>query len=136
MATEGHAHGGKKIHQQQENIARDKELAEIRESMDEIALWVQHNTKSIWVYECPMKMKVKWSVRELVVRRQQRLLKAWLRHAENLNGPEEEIVQVCELEAGRNLSDIDDEQRSAEGLRDCHVCLKCKESREEIPNFQ
>jgi hypothetical protein len=38
MATEGHGHGGKKIHQQQENVVRDKELAEIRVRMDELAL--------------------------------------------------------------------------------------------------
>jgi hypothetical protein len=63
MATEGHARGGKKIHQQQENAARDKELAEIRARMDELALWVQQDTKSRWVYEWPMKTKVKWPVR-------------------------------------------------------------------------
>jgi hypothetical protein len=38
MTTEGHARGGKKNHQQQENAARDKELAEIRARMDELAL--------------------------------------------------------------------------------------------------
>jgi hypothetical protein len=41
MATEVHARGGKKNHQQQENVARDKELVEIRERMDELTLWVK-----------------------------------------------------------------------------------------------
>jgi hypothetical protein len=45
--------------------------------------------------------KIKWPVKELMVRRQRRLLKGWLRYAENLNGPEEEMVQVCEPETGR-----------------------------------
>jgi hypothetical protein len=69
MATEGHARGGKKKHQQQENATRDKKLAKIRAMMDELALQVQHDTKSQWVYEWPMKRKVKWPVRELVARR-------------------------------------------------------------------
>jgi hypothetical protein len=56
-----------------------------------------------------------------------RLLKGWLRYAENLNGPEEEMVQVCEPETGRNLSE---RMGSAEDLKNC------QEGREEIPVFQ
>jgi hypothetical protein len=130
MAIEGHACSGNNNHHQQENAARDKELTEIRARMDELSLWVQQDTKSRWVYEWPMKTKIKCLVRELVPRRQQRLLKGWLRHAENLNRSEEEMVQVCEPEAGGNLSDAEDDMRSAEDLKEC------QESREEIPNFQ
>jgi hypothetical protein len=128
MTTEGHAHGGKKIHQQQENTEWDKELAEIRARMDELELQMQQDARSRWVYEWPMKTKVKWPVKELVAKRQQRLLKGWLRHAENLNRPEE-MVQVCEPEAGRNLSSEDD-MGSAEDLKDC------QEGRTEVPNCQ
>jgi hypothetical protein len=53
-----------------------------------------------------------------VAKRQQRLLKRWLRHAESLRDDEEEMVQVCEPEVGRNLSD-EDELRSLEDLIDC-----------------
>jgi hypothetical protein len=42
---------------------------------------------------------------------------------------EEEMVQVCEPEAGRNLSD-EDELRSLEDLRDC------QEGRTKISNCQ
>jgi hypothetical protein len=49
--------------------------------------------------------KVKWPVKELMARRQCRLLRGWLRHAENLNRPEKR-VQICEPETGRNLSDV------------------------------
>jgi hypothetical protein len=52
----------------------------------------------------------------------------WLRHAESLRD-EEEMVQVCELEVGRNLSD-EDELRSLEDLRDC------QEGKTKIPNCQ
>jgi hypothetical protein len=73
--------------------------------MEKLALRMQQNAKSRWVYEWPMKTKEKWPVKELMARRQHRLLRGWLRHAENLNGPEE-VVQVCEPETGRNLSDV------------------------------
>jgi hypothetical protein len=118
MTTEGHARDGKKIHQQLENTARDKELVEIRARMDELALRMQQNAKSRWVYEWPMKTKIKWPVRALMAKRQQRLLRIWLRHAENLNRPEKKMVQVCEPEDGRNLSSEDD-MGSAEDLKDC-----------------
>jgi hypothetical protein len=51
MATEGHGRVGKKNHQQQENVVRDKELAEIRARMEIMALRMQQNAKSRWVYE-------------------------------------------------------------------------------------
>jgi hypothetical protein len=41
MATEGHGCGGKKNHQQQRKYEMDKELAEIRERMEELALQMQ-----------------------------------------------------------------------------------------------
>jgi YesN/AraC family two-component response regulator len=94
----------------------DEELADIRKEieklalrmqqnarMDELALEIQQKAKSRWVYEWPMrKPKVKWPVKELMARRQRRLLKGWLRHAENLDRPEE-MVQICEPETGRIL---------------------------------
>jgi hypothetical protein len=88
MATEGHKCGGNKIHQQQENTCDgkknchqpskdevDKELTEIRARMEILALHMQKNAESRWVYEWPMKTKVKWPVKELLAKRQQRLLK-------------------------------------------------------------
>jgi hypothetical protein len=41
MATEGHRRDGKKIHQQPSKAEMDKELAEIRERMEELALQMQ-----------------------------------------------------------------------------------------------
>jgi hypothetical protein len=90
---------------------------------------MQQKAKPRWVYEWPMrKPKVKWPVKELMARRQRRLLRGWLRHAENLDGPEE-MVQICEPETGRILGE-ENEMGSAEDLKNC------QEGREEIPNFQ
>jgi hypothetical protein len=129
MATEGHGHGGNKNHQQQRKDARDKELTEIRVRMEELAMQMQQDTKSRWVYEWLLRRKVKWPVREFLTRRQWRLFKGWLRHAENLNEPEEEVVHVCEPEDGRNIND-DDELRSLEDL------MNYQEGRDEISNCQ
>jgi hypothetical protein len=46
----------------------DKELTEIRARMEELALRVQQNTKTHWVYEWPMKKKVKCLVKKLLAR--------------------------------------------------------------------
>jgi hypothetical protein len=116
MATEGHRHDGKKIHQKPSKAEMDKELIEIRARMEELALQMQQDAISHWVYEWPMKTKVKWPVREMLPGRQWRMLKMWLRHAESLRD-EEDMVHVCDPEAGRNLSDKD-ELRSLEDLKD------------------
>jgi hypothetical protein len=75
---------------------------------------MKQSERTHWVYEWPMKTKVKWPVKELLARRQQRLLKGWMRYTESLKDIEE-VVHVCEPEAGRNLSD-DEEERSLEDI--------------------
>ena len=61
--------------------------------------------------------KVKWPVRELMVKRQQRLLRRWLRYVETLRPIEkEEMVQVCEPETGRGLDGKEEDEAGA--LRD------------------
>jgi hypothetical protein len=44
------------------------------------------------VYEWPIRTKVKWPVRELVAKRQRRMIRGWLRHVESLRNNEEEMV--------------------------------------------
>jgi hypothetical protein len=100
----------------------DKELIEVRARMEDLALQVQQNTKTHWVYEWPMRRKVKWPVKELMIRRQQRLLKMWLRYAESLKD-EEEVVHVCEPKAGRNLSEDEEKMRSV-NLIDYQVSIE------------
>jgi hypothetical protein len=117
MAIEGHRYAGRKNPELMSKVEIDEELADIRARDGKLALRMQQNAKSRWVYEWPMKTKEKWPVKELMARRQHRLLRGWLRHAENLNGPEE-VVQVCEPETGRSLSS-EDELGSAEDLKDC-----------------
>jgi hypothetical protein len=57
---------------------------------------------------------------ELMVMRQHRLLKRWLRYAENLKATEEEMIYHCEPETRKGLDDDEeDELRSADDLTDC-----------------
>jgi hypothetical protein len=108
---------------------RGKELADIRARMEELELWMQQNTRPRWVYEWLMrKLKVKWPVKELMDKRQRRMLRGWLRHTENLDGYEE-MVQICEPETGKILGE-EDKMGSAKDLKNC------QEGRIEIPNCQ
>ena len=65
-----------------------------------------------------------------MARRQRRLLKGWLRYVENLNGPEEEVVQMCEPKTGRGLKDEENELGLVEDLKNS------QEVRVEIPYCQ
>jgi hypothetical protein len=76
------------------------------------------------------KPKVKWPVRELMVKRQQRLLKRWLRYAEDLRATEEEMICYCWPETGKSLDDWD-ELGSTDDLKHCRLGRK-----EEIPVSQ
>jgi hypothetical protein len=118
MATEGHMGGQGKDHQQKNKVEIDKELTEIREKMERLALKMQQDAKVHWTYEWPLKRKVKWPVQKLMSRRQQQMLKRWLRHAKNLSDTEEEVVHICEPETGKSLSDNED-KRSVDDLKDC-----------------
>jgi hypothetical protein len=80
------------------------------------------------VYEWPLRRKAKWPVNKLLARRQQRQLIKWSRYVESLR-PTKEMVHVCELEAGRNLSD-NEEERSFLGL------INCQEGKDEFSNYQ
>jgi hypothetical protein len=125
----------------------DKELADIKREMEELEMKMRQNKKPRWVHEWPIKTpKVKWPVRELMVKGQQRLLRKWLRYVESLRPiEEEEMGYICEPEIGKildaenELGSSDDlkhyqggreeeipdgqegnELRSAEDLTDCH----------------
>ena len=129
MAIEGRRYAGRKNSDlwSQEDI--DEELVDIKKEIEKLALQMQKKAKPQWVYEWPMrKEKEKWPVKELMARRQRRLLRGWLRHAKNLDGPEE-MVQICEPETGRGLNDAENELGSVEDLKNC------QEGREEIPVF-
>jgi hypothetical protein len=153
MATEGHERGPREDCQQKRKAEIDEELSEIRAQMEKLAFKMQQDAKVHWVYEWPMKKKVKWPVKKLLARGQQRLLRMWLRYVKSLRG-EEEMVHICEPEAGRNLSD-DEEKRSEKGLRNCQVSseessdfqvgnemgsledlIDCQMGRTKIPDFQ
>jgi len=71
---------------------------------------------------------VSWPVKELMVRRQRRLLRKWLRYAKSLKATKEERMgYICEPEIGDVLNEEND-QRS---LRDL---IDCQESSGRFPN--
>jgi hypothetical protein len=120
MATGGHKHAEGKSPKLMSATEMDKEITDIKREMEELEMKMRQNKKTRWVYEWPMKTpKVKWPVRELMVKRQQRLLRRWLRYAENLKPIEkEDMVQICELEIGEILGE-ENELGSYDDLIDC-----------------
>jgi hypothetical protein len=74
------------------------------------------------------KPKINWPVKELMARGHHRMLRGWLRHAKNLDGPEE-MVLICEPETGKILGE-ENKMGSAEDIKNF------QEGREEIPYFQ
>jgi hypothetical protein len=136
MATEGHRSAEWKKPELMSATEMDRELADIKREMEELEMKMRQNKKPRWVHEWPMKEpKIKWPVRELMARRQRRLLRKWLRYAENLRPiEEEEMVQVCEPEIGE-IFGVENEMRSADDLKDCHEgreeeILVCQEGNE------
>jgi hypothetical protein len=85
MVTEGHKRGRREDCPWKRKAEIDKELSEIRAEMEKLALKMQHEEKVRWRYEWPLKRKSKWHVQKLLARRQQQVLKRWLRHVENLS---------------------------------------------------
>jgi hypothetical protein len=104
-----------KTTKQKKNPEMDLELTEVRERIEHLALRMQQDAKTHWVYEWPLRRKVKWPVQYLLARRYRRLLKEWLRRIRSL-GDREGVVHTCEPETGRNLSDVENEKRSLEDL--------------------
>jgi hypothetical protein len=74
-----------------------------------------------------MKNKTKWPVQNLLARRQQQVLRRWLRKFKTLSHTEK-VVCICESEVGDNLSD--GEERSMEDL------INFQEGIDESSNFQ
>jgi hypothetical protein len=131
MATEGCRYAGRRTLElwSQEDI--NEELAYIKREMVRLELKLWQDKKSRCVYEWPMKKpKMKCPVRGLMVIRQHKMLKIWLRYAENLKATEEEMVHLCEPEMGESLNDLEIEMGLTDDLK------HCQEGREEIPYFQ
>jgi hypothetical protein len=136
MATEIHKHAGRKSSRLMNAVEMDKELADIQREMEELEMKMQQSKKQRWVHEWPMKApKVKWPVRELMVKRQRKLLKKWLRYVEGLRTTEDKMISYGWPETGRSLDDWDDDGESELGSNDdlkyCRLGRK-----EEIPNCQ
>jgi hypothetical protein len=138
MVTEDRRHAGRKKSKVEKLAEWDEEetrkLYELKADIEKLELRMRQEKKAKlrWVYEWPMKTpKVKWPVRELMVKGQQRVLRRWLRYAENLKATEEKMICHCWPETRKILDDWDDEEDelgSSENLKNC------QEGREvEIP---
>jgi hypothetical protein len=55
MATEGYRYAGRKDPELMRKAEWDEELTEMNARMDELALEMQQNARSRWVYEWPMR---------------------------------------------------------------------------------
>jgi hypothetical protein len=76
-----------------------------------------------------MKKKVKWSIKGLLARGQQKLINGWLKYIEHLSNTKEEMIHVCEPKTGRNLN-TEEEKRSDEDL------IKFQVGRNGLSSFQ
>jgi hypothetical protein len=68
MDIKGHRSGQGSDRQQKRKVEMDKELSEIREQMEKLAFKMKRDPRVHWVYEWPMKKKVKWPVKRLLAR--------------------------------------------------------------------
>jgi hypothetical protein len=64
----------------------DLELAEVRERIEQLALRVQQNTKTHWVYEWPLRRKGEVASQEIVGQKTTKAV--------------EEVAEVCEKPQG------------------------------------
>jgi hypothetical protein len=68
MATECHERGRRGDQHKKKNTNMDMDFNEIRSQMDMLKFKMQQDSKSQWVYEWPMKKRVKWPIKELLAR--------------------------------------------------------------------
>jgi hypothetical protein len=134
-ATEGHRKKSKAERLAEWDEEETRKLYELKADIEKLELQMRQDRRMRRMRNLPMeKAKAKWPVRELMVMRQRRLLRKWLRYAENFKATEEKMIDHCWPETGKGLDDWDDEEDelgSADDLKDC------QEGREEeIPDCQ
>jgi hypothetical protein len=134
MATEGHRKKIKAEKLAEWDEEETRKLYELKADIEKMELRMRQDRRRRRLCELPMeKAKEKWPVKQLMVIRQRRLLKRWLRYAENLRATEENMVCYCWPETGKSLDNDDDLNKleSADGFKYCRLGRK-----EEIPVCQ
>jgi hypothetical protein len=143
MVAEDHRHAGRKRSKAEKLAEWDEEetrkLYELKADIEKMELRMRQDRRRRRLRELPMeKAKAKWPVKQLMVIRQRRLLKRWLRYAENLRAIEEDMICYCWPETGQSLDGDDDDDdddwnklESADGFKYCRLGRK-----EEIPVCQ
>jgi hypothetical protein len=131
MATESHRKKRKAEKLVEWDEEETQKLYELKADIEKVELWMRQDRRRRRLCEFPMeKAKAKWPVKQLMVIRQRRLLKRWLRYAENLMATEENMVCYCWPETGKSLDGGDDWDKleSVDGFKYCQLGRK-----EEIP---
>jgi hypothetical protein len=134
MATEGHRKKSKAEKLAEWDEEETRNLYELKADIEKVELRMRQDRRRRRLCELPMeKAKAKWPVKQLMVIRQRRLLKRWLRYAEDLRATEENMVCYCWPETGKSLDGGDDwgKLESVDGFKYCRLGRK-----EEIPACQ
>jgi hypothetical protein len=137
MATEGHRKKSKAEKLAEWDEEETRKLYELKADIEKMELRMRQDRRRRRLRELPMKKaKVKWPVKQLMVIRQCRLLKRWLRYAENLRATEKDMICYCWPETGKSLDGDDDDDdwdklESVDGFKYCRLGRK-----EEIPVCQ
>jgi hypothetical protein len=140
MATEGHRKKSK-AEKLAEEAEETRKLYELKADIEKMELRMQKDRRRRQLRELPMeKAKAKWPFKQLMVIRQRRLLKRWLRYVENLRATEEDMICYCWPETGQSLDGDDDDDdwnklESADGFKYCRLgrkeeILVCQEGNE------
>jgi hypothetical protein len=142
MVAEDHRHVGRK-RSKVENLAKwdeeeTRKLYELKAYIEKMELQMRQDRRRRRLCELPMeKEKAKWPVKQLMVIRQRRLLKRWLRYAENLRATEENMVCYCWPETGKSIDGGDDWDKLelVDGFKYCRLgrkeeILACQEGNE------
>ena len=116
-----------------EEAEMTRDLYELKADIEEFERRMRQERRRRRLRELSMeKTKAKWPVKQLMVIRQRRLLKIWLRYAKNLRATEEDMICYCWPETGQSLDGDDwDKLESVDGFKYCQLGRK-----EEIPVCQ
>jgi hypothetical protein len=131
MATEGHRKKSK-AEKLAEEAEETRKLYELKADIEKMELRMRQDRRRRRLRELPMeKAKAKWPVKQLMVIRQRRLLKRWLRYAENLRATEENMICYCWPETGKSLDGDDDDDdwnnwNQSDGFKYCQLGRKKK----------
>jgi hypothetical protein len=124
MVVGGHEHVQGEVFPQKTKVEMDKELSEIREKMETLALNMQQEEKVHCRYEWHLKRISKWYVRKFLVGRRQEVLKRWLIYVQKPNGKGKKSRRSligCQVGNVKRPVDLVNYQEGRGDMSNCHV---------------